>query len=161
MGTPTGTRREGATHGPHDPRPSHPGWRDAGSVVASGPWGKVVWARTASGKSPARDFFDALPDPQAAKVQALFNRMAETGKIHNRQKFKKLRDIGGQALWEFKSSQIRFLGRLGPGPTFIVASGLRKKRGALVPRDLKRAARILDEHDEAQWRVSGGAPNGR
>ena len=99
-----------------------------------------------SGKAPAREFFADLGDPDAAKVQALFNLLANTGQIRNREKFKKLCDMHGQALWEFKSFQLRLLGAFAPGGRFLVAHGLRKKKKAHSRQDLERTARILNEH---------------
>lgn len=114
--------------------------------AATGRWGDVAWAIDASGSAPARDFFQDLDDTDAAKVEALFKRLAEYGRITNREKFKKLGERQGQALWEFKSFQLRFLGGFAPGGQFLVAVGLRKKRDGHRPRDLDRAARILREH---------------
>ena len=114
--------------------------------AATGRWGDVIWAIDASGSAPARDFFLKLGDKDAAKVEALFKLLAEYGRIVNREKFKKLDDRQGQALWEFKSFQLRFLGGFAPGRQFLVAVGLRKKRHDHRPRDLDRAARILGEH---------------
>lgn len=110
--------------------------------AASGPWGRVIWAEDASGGSPARDFFISLPVGDQTKVMALLKRMAETGQIQNREKFKKVGD-----LFEFKSFQIRFIGDFRVGRVFVVAHGVRKKRNELRPEDLARAQRILDEHD--------------
>ena len=81
---------------------------------------------------------------------ALFNRFAATGKIYNQQQFKKLDDVRGQALYEFKKFQIRFLGGFAPGHQFLVAVGLCKKRDKHSRRDLERAARILNEHRERE-----------
>ncbi len=83
-------------------------------------------------------------------MQALFNRLAEHGKIVNNEKFKKLGEMQGQALWEFKSFQLRFLGGFAPGGRFLLAHGLRKKRDAHARRDLERAARVLRENRQVE-----------
>lgn len=118
--------------------------------VARGSWGTVEWAVDAAGKAPGRDFFSGLQSSDAAKMQALFNRLAEHGKIANNQKFKKLGDMQGTALWEFKSFQLRFLGAFAPGGRFLLADGLRKKKDAHSRGHLERAARILNEHRQAE-----------
>ena len=63
--------------------------------AAESRWGSIVWAVEASGKVPAREFFQALEDRNAAKMQALFNRLADDGFIRNDEKFKKLCNRGG------------------------------------------------------------------
>ena len=118
--------------------------------IAEGAWGTVVWAVDASGNAPALEFFSSLSDGDAAKMETLFNRFANTGKIHNQQQFKKLDDVRGQALFEFKRFQLRFLGGFAPGGQFVVALGLRKKKDAHSRQHLERAARILNEHHERE-----------
>ena len=95
---------------------------------------------------PAREYFNGLSDEDAAKVAALFKRLAETGEIKNTQQFKKLGNVGGHRIWEFKRYQQRFLGRFTPGRQFVVAHGLQKKRDGHKKRDLERAARVLTKH---------------
>lgn len=117
--------------------------------AATGKWGRVVWAVEASGKRFALEYFEQLREKhkeQAAKVQVLFERLAEHGRINNREQFKKLEDRQGHAIWEFKRGQIRFLGRFVPGRQFLVAHGLKKQQDKLRPADLDRTARILTEH---------------
>lgn len=79
-------------------------------------------------------------------MQAVFNLLANRGRISSKEKFKKLADRRGLAIWEFKRFQLRFLGGFAPGERFVVTHGLRKKRDELRPRELDRAARILREH---------------
>lgn len=114
--------------------------------VASGEWGVVEWAVDASGKVPAREFFRAQKLEDQAKIQALFNRLAERGRIGTRERFKKLETRKGWAIWEFKSFQLRFIGGFSTAKAFVVAEGVRKKQDRHRARDLDRAVRILDEH---------------
>ena len=120
--------------------------------AATGDWGTVVWAVDASGAKPALAYFKTLSDEDAAKMQVLFERLAERGRINNTEQFKKLDDLRGRGVWEFKRHQVRFLGGFAPGRQFVVAHGLRKKRDKLRPADLERAARILTEHLSRQPR---------
>ncbi len=85
-------------------------------------------------------------------MQVLFERLAEHGRINNREHFKKLENRDGHAIWEFKRHQIRFLGAYGPGRQFVVAHGLVKKQDKLRTADLARTARILTEHLERHER---------
>ena len=115
-------------------------------TAASGEWGRVVWTADESGKSPARDFFLQLDEGDRAKIQAVFNRLADYGKVNSRERFKKLGERDGQVLWEIKSFQLRFIGTFSPKKEFVVAHGLRKKRDKHRTRDLEVAARNLNNY---------------
>lgn len=109
----------------------------------------MVWAVDAMGKTPARSFFHELSEGDRAKIQTLFDRLATMGEIRTRERFKKLENRRGWALWEFKSFQIRFIGAFMPERAkreFVVAHGLRKKKDRLGESDLERAVRIINEH---------------
>ena len=79
--------------------------------AATGRWGAVVWAVGASGRAPALDFFRDLSDRDAAKVEALFRRLADSGRMTNEEKFKKLESRQGRAIWEIKSFPAQVPGR--------------------------------------------------
>ena len=108
----------------------------------------MAWACETSGKAPAHEFFLDLDVKDRARIQALFERLAELGRIHTSERFKKLETRGGVALWEFKSFQLRFIGTYSSVTRreFVVACGLRKKRQHHNTHDLDRAVRILKEH---------------
>ena len=89
-------------------------------------------------------------------MQVLFDRLAELGRINNKEQFKKLGDQQEHAIWEFKRGQVRFLGGFAPHGQFLIAHGLRKKRDKHRVEDLERAARILTEH--SNWKTMGGFP---
>lgn len=78
-------------------------------------------------------------------MQVLLERLAEHGRITNKEQFKKLENRQGHAICEFKRHQIRLLGRFA-GKEFLVAHGLKKKKDKHRPADLDRTARILTEH---------------
>jgi len=118
----------------------------ADTVAARGRWGTVEWAVDARGRTPAREFYEGLQPDDRAKVDALFGRFAETGKIHNTEKFKKLRAVRGRDLYEFKCFQLRFIGAFAPGFRFLVAHAVRKKKDEHSQADLECGARVLNEH---------------
>lgn len=123
---------------------------DQTRIAASGAWGRIVWAVDNTGDMPARAFYEQLSDKDKAKVNVLFQRLAESGFISNREHFKKLGPKAGHAgkdLWEFKRFQVRFLGDFRPGSLFVIAHGTRKKRDDLRKEDIEKAVRILAEHD--------------
>lgn len=103
-----------------------------GRIAARGAWGTVEWAQDARGQEPAFTFFEGQEAPDQAKILALFQMLAETGRIPNREKFKSLGERG-LGLFEFKSFQLRVIGDFRPGRRFVVANGLRKKRGRTGP----------------------------
>jgi hypothetical protein len=111
----------------------------------------VVWAVDRRGRTPAKRFYSELAQADRAKIQSQFNNLAKDGHIPTTERFKKLRNMRGLALWEFKSFQIRFIGTFSKGTSpgeFVVAIGLRKKSDRHKDSDLERAARILNEHYE-------------
>lgn len=127
-------------------------------IAAKGRWGTVEWAMNAAGGSPAHDYFKGLEDGDKAKLNALFGRLAEDGKILNHEKFRKLGQQGGKKyshLWEFKSFQLRFLGDF-RGNRFIVAHGTRKKKDELPDGDKSTTVRILAENDAFEAKAKKG-----
>ena len=94
--------------------------------------GRVVWASEATGQRPALEFFEQLSEKEAAKVQALFERLAETRPDQDNEQFKKLGDQQGHAIWEFKSYQLRFWAHslLVAGSSWLTASGKRRTNSA-------------------------------
>jgi hypothetical protein len=102
---------------------------------------------------PAYEFFQGLSPGDQAKVTALFQRLADTGRIVNDEKFK---NLGGRAgsegrqLYEFKSFQIRLIGDFRPGKRFIVAEGVRKKKDDLPKSAIQRALQVLAAHDSRE-----------
>jgi hypothetical protein len=119
----------------------------ASAVAVSGQRISVEWASDGRGRFPALEFYQELSREERQKVLALFRRLAETGDIASREHFKCLGKRGSN-LWEFKRFQLRFIGDYRPGGRFLVALGLRKKRDEISDSDIKKAARILAEHDQ-------------
>jgi hypothetical protein len=65
-------------------------------VAARGAWGTVEWAVGKEGSLPARADYERLDTDRKAKVAALFQRLAEVGRINNREQFRKLGERGGK-----------------------------------------------------------------
>ncbi len=121
------------------------------NIAARGQWGTVEWAGVPLNEvSQAQKFFSNLDETDKAKSLVLFKRLAEFGKIINREKFKQLGDKAGKeasGLFQFKSHQIRFIGDFRPGGRFIVAWGVRKKKDQLDKSDIQSALLVLIEFD--------------
>ncbi len=58
------------------------------SIVYAGRAFTIEWFQNASGKSQARDFFKSLNMQNRVKTIALFERMADIGKIYDKAKFR-------------------------------------------------------------------------
>jgi len=98
---------------------------------------------------PVKADFENLNDADAAKIAALFQRLADFGMIANREKFKSLGSRGA-ALFEFKSSHHRFVGDFRPGRRFVIAAYMKKKKDHLNPEVIARAVRVLAANDERE-----------
>jgi hypothetical protein len=111
------------------------------NFVARGAWGEVRYAIDAHGQMPAKAFVEGLSEENVRKVYALFRRMAQDGKIVNREKFRKERG----EIFAFKSFQIR-ISCFRLGGTWYLAYGFSKKANRWKDEDLDRADRIRLEH---------------
>lgn len=78
------------------------------------------------GTCPCKEFIDGLSASDQRKLDVLFEKLGETGKISNDQKFKKLE--GSESIFEFKSFQVRLLCFYAPGGRVIVCRGVIKKK---------------------------------
>jgi len=58
-------------------------------VLRDGTSRRLVWGADPSGRYRAREYFEGLGIGDRAKFEALFRRLAETGKIKNKEKFVK------------------------------------------------------------------------
>jgi hypothetical protein len=115
-------------------------------LIAAGTWGRVEWAIARNGHLPGKVFYDGLPEKDQAKMLALFKRLADTGRINNREKFKQLGPKAGKqgsGLWEFKSHQVRMLGDFRLGRRFLVAHGTRKQKDDLDRADIDITLKVL------------------
>lgn len=56
-------------------------------VLRDGASRRLVWGADGSGRYRAREYFEGLEDREQAKFEPLFRRLAETGKITNRERF--------------------------------------------------------------------------
>ena len=110
-------------------------------IVVRGTWGEVRYAVRSNGRIPAETFIGGLTESEKRKVGALFRRLAEVGKIVNRQQFKKLEGY----IWEFKKGQIR-IGGFQIGRSWFLTHGFMKKRDDWPEAEVKRAKDIRKEH---------------
>jgi hypothetical protein len=122
-------------------------------LVVTGESRRIEYALASNGSTPAKDFVESLNDADKAKLLALFERMARTGSVPNREQFKQ---VEGE-IFEFKKHQMRvfcFRDR----NTWFLTNGYKKKRDRLDPSEVRKAQRMMAEHKE---RISRTAKRGQ
>lgn len=111
----------------------------------------VECAVDARGQSPALGFVESLLRSDQRKVNTLFQRLADLGKIEDGQKFKRL----AGKIWEFKSHQIR-IPCFQDGQSWVLTHGFIKKQNATAKSEIERALRIQAEDLARQGPSAGG-----
>jgi phage-related protein len=112
-----------------------------GSIIYTGRTFTIEWFQNTSGKSQAHDFFKSLSIQDRAKTIALFERMADIGKIYDKAKF---RQEEGD-IYAFKPQPHRFLSCFWKGKRIIVLTGFIKKSQKLPKKELRRAKEYLQQ----------------
>ncbi len=115
------------------------------NVEVEGRWGTIKYAIRRNGKMPAKEFIESLDKADGRKINVLFKRMAETGRIFNKEKFSKLEGY----IFEFKSYQVRAL-CFQKSNNWILTHGFIKKKGRTPRKEIKKAEDIMDEHLEVE-----------
>jgi len=112
------------------------------AIAYSGLRFTIDYAIRSSGKSPGLSFYEDLDQSDQAKLNALFARLGDSGRIANTEKFKKLQDN----LFEFKSNQIRMPCVFVPNVRVVrISHGFIKKRGKTPAEEIRRAKQIFEE----------------
>jgi phage-related protein len=106
---------------------------------------------TASGAMPAKEFIKELDDGDKRKLDVLFRRMAEMGRIFNREQFKQ---VEGK-IYEFKRYQLR-IGCFQAEHRWLLTHGFFKKSDKWPKSEIDRAQRIMNEH--LQRKTGGSKP---
>lgn len=109
----------------------------------------IVYAVDNKGRSPGKEFFDALPLEDQAKLMWLFKLLADEGKISNPEKFGNLKE----GFFEFKSYQIRMPCCYLPGGLVLITHGFLKKRDRTPREQIERAKRIFEEDQQRAWQT--------
>ncbi|MEE9296626.1 MAG: type II toxin-antitoxin system RelE/ParE family toxin [Phycisphaerae bacterium] len=95
----------------------------------------------ANRSTPAKDFIEALDVGEQIKLDTLFRRMADTGKVWDDRKFKQVRG----KIYEFKRYQTR-VGCFRVEDRWILTHGFVKKAPRWPRSEIERAERIMNEH---------------
>ncbi len=92
-----------------------------------------------------KEYFDALPGSDRAKVQSLLERMATHGEIRNKELFRHEKN----GFYCFKRFQRRLMCFF-DGSDVVITHGFTKKRDRLAPKELDRARRIKDSYQKPE-----------
>jgi hypothetical protein len=111
-------------------------------VLYQGKFHSVELAITANGRCPGKKFLDGLSKLDKEKILRIIKRLADEGKVANRQQFKK---IEGEEFFEFKNFQIRMPCYFHADGRIIITHGFMKKGDSIDPEHLARMKRIRDE----------------
>lgn len=107
-----------------------------------GPCAIVAYARRENGNKPAQSYIENLEQSDQAKLARSFKRIANTGNIWNKERFRKLRG----KIWEFKiHPKVRVL-CFQSGKTWLLTHGFNKETGDTPSRQIERAEEIMEEH---------------
>ena len=113
--------------------------------LVKGPCAIVSYARRSNGVRPAKDFIEDLEMLDQAKLAKSFHKMANVGRINNKERFRKLGGRSGK-IYEFKiHPKVRIL-CFQLGKTWLLTHGFEKETGNTPPRQIKRAEGIMKEH---------------
>ncbi|MEJ5328603.1 MAG: type II toxin-antitoxin system RelE/ParE family toxin [Desulfobaccales bacterium] len=115
------------------------------TILYRGSFYTVELALTLNGSCPAREFLNGLTAEKRAKILALIRRLADQGRINDREKFKK---IEGTEFFEFKDFQTRMPCFFQPGGRLIITHGFIKKKDKIPASELEKARSIRAEYNQ-------------
>ena len=117
-------------------------------IAAKRSWGCVEYGCLEDGSSPAKEFVNGLADGDKAKLAHLFEKLAETGKIFNTQKF---RHEQGK-IYSFKAGQVR-IACFRIARRWILTHGFNKKQDRWPRSELERAENIMNRINTLEERA--------
>lgn len=107
----------------------------------AGDWGSVKYAKLPNGSMPSKVFISDLTKSDQRKLTVLLKRLATTGKINNRDRFRKERG----KIFGLKSYQLR-VACFQKGRAWYLTHGFIKKEDKWRDEELDRAEEILKNH---------------
>lgn len=112
-------------------------------IAYSGEKFQIEWYLTEDGASEPLEYFNELSEDYQAKTMALFKRMAETGEIRDKTKFRN----EGDGIFAFKPQPYRFLCFFVRGRRIIITNGYYKKTDKLPKAEKARADRRKQDYE--------------
>jgi phage-related protein len=104
------------------------------------PW-RIVFYKDSRGRSPVKEYLDALPAPEQAVTEATFRLLRDFGLLLGMPHAK---HIGGK-LWELRPGANRLFYFAYVGHRFIILHAYRKRGRKTPPQELATAERRLAE----------------
>jgi len=114
-------------------------------VLYKGKFHTIELAITVNGRCPGKKFLASLSKLDREKIFRIIKRLADEGKVTNRQQFKK---IEGEDFFEFKNFQIRMPCYFLADGRVIITHGFIKKGESINPEQIVRMKRIRDEYEK-------------
>ena len=114
-------------------------------VLYRGKFHTVELAITANGRCPGKKFLNSLSKDDREKILRVIKRLADEGKVSNREQFKK---IEGEDFFEFKNFQMRMPCYFQTAGRLIITHGFMKKEAWIRPEEIDRMKRIRDEYEK-------------
>lgn len=114
-------------------------------VLYKGKFHTVELAIATNDRCPGKKFLDGLSKSDREKILRIIKRLADEGKVTNREQFKK---IEGENFFEFKNFQIRMPCYFHPDGRVIITHGFMKKGDSIGPEQIDRMKRICDEYEK-------------
>lgn len=115
-----------------------------GKVFYEGTYHAVELAVRCDGSCPAQEFLDGLSRKELAGIARIIKRLADFGKITNREQFKQIEP----GFNEFKYFQIRMPCYFKPGRRVVITHGFRKKADKISRAEIDRMKRIKAEYEK-------------
>lgn len=116
------------------------------TVYYTGKYLTIVFAQKQNGTCPAKEFLDSIGPPDWGKLDKIITRLADRGKIHNTQQFRKIET----PIYEIKGGNKRLVGYFKPGH-FVLTQGFEKRGGGksdkFPPSERKKALNIKEEFE--------------
>lgn len=97
------------------------------------------------GGALALKFLESLSEKEQVQLAALFQRLADTGKIWNEQKFKHLE--GTDSIFEFKTNENRVLCFFFVGKRVVLTHGFKKRKAKTPKGEIERAENLKKEFE--------------
>lgn len=107
----------------------------------------ILCVEFADGNCPADDFLRSLSDSDRSSLQPTFEILADEGRLHNPERFKKVE--GSDGIFEIKNYQIRIFGFFTPHKQFLLVDGTQKKKDKHERANIKRAENVRAAYFEA------------
>lgn len=120
-------------------------------VVCEGTCFTIWWGEASNGQCQARDYYESLDVADRAKALALFQRMADVGKLYDKGKFNK----ETEKLYAFKPQPNRFFCFFVKGKRIVIVSAYQKQSGEAPSREIKRAENLRLEYLERMLKEEG------